>query len=301
MNLRQLEYFLVVARAGSFTAAAAELGVAQPTLTKSIRALEQSIGAQLLDRHARGVALTGYGLVLQRHAERVGVQMQDAEVELRSLLGGTDGLVRIGAGPSWLRRLLPEAVAATMRASPALRVSVVGGYDDILLRQLRGGEIDFVVAELPSKENARDLDLEPLTSDTLGVYGRRGHPLEALGAIRPNDLLAYPWVMPPRTTRPQQRLVALFVAADLPPPTIVAETESMAFLLRIVALSDALTFSVSTTLKLPEAEGLRHFCVPELSAVRAAGIIARSGSFRTPAAARVIEELRQLCAVQGNN
>ena len=77
MNLRQLDQFLAVARYGSFTAASAHLGVAQPSLTKSIRAIERELGVKLFERLPRGVVLTAPGCALQRHAERVGVQMLD--------------------------------------------------------------------------------------------------------------------------------------------------------------------------------------------------------------------------------
>lgn len=301
MNLRQLEYFLAVAQAGSFTAAAARVGVAQPTLTKSIRALEQELGVPLFERLARGVAVTAFGAVLQRHAERVGVQVQDTVEELKSMAGGAAGTVRIGAGPAWLRRHLPDAVARIVVAYPSIHVSVIGGFDDVVLRLLRAGELDFVVAELPSQENARDLTLQPLTTDHLCVCARAGHPLAGQGAVRASDLLSFPWVMPPQSTRAQQRLTALFVAADLPPPQIVVETESMAFLLRLVALSDALTFTVSTTLRLPEAAGLRVIDVPGLSPVRSAGLITRQGSFVSAASGLVIAELRRICAVDDRN
>ncbi len=177
MNLRQLEYFLAVAKARSMTLAAADLGVAQPTLTKSIQALEEELGVSLFRRQPRGVELTEPGASLLRHAETVNVQMRDAVREIESLRGGTSGTVAIGAGPAWLRRHLPLAVARTLNRNPAMRVRVEGGFDDILLRALRRGEVDFVVAELPTPETARDLSLTPLTSDSLGVACRRAHPL----------------------------------------------------------------------------------------------------------------------------
>jgi LysR family transcriptional regulator of gallate degradation len=302
VNFRQLEFFLAVARSGSLTAAALELKVAQPTLTKSIHGLEHELGVKLFERLPRGVALTVFGAALRRHAERVGVQLGDAFEELRSMRGGAEGPVAIGAGPSWLRRLLPEAVAIALTASPALRISVLGGYDDVLLRDLRGGGLHFVVAELPSPENARDLDLMPLAADTLGVACRAGHPLaQAAGRLRPRDLIDYPWVMPPASTRAQQRLNALFVAADLPQPRIAAETESMAFLLRLVGRSDALTFTIFSTLDLPEAADLMMLDVPELASRREAGVITRRGGWLPPAALLIIDQLRLLCARTGRN
>ena len=234
MDLRRLEYFLSVAKHLSITAAAEDLGLAQPTLTKSIRSLEEELGVQLFQRLPRGVELTDFGRSLLRHAEAMHVQVQDALNEIEGLRGGAIGVVTIGAGPSWLRRHLPLAIARTLSRNPSLKVRIDGGYDDALLRALRHGEVDFVVSELPSPERAKDLAITPLTSDSLGVCCREEHPLVGERNIPLNVLLDYPWIMPSRRTRAQRRLQALFIAANLASPDPVVETESMAFLLQML-------------------------------------------------------------------
>lgn len=301
MNFRQLEYFLAVSSLGSFTAASQRLGVAQPTITKSIRALEIEMGVTLLERLPRGVALTPSGEILKRHAARIHVQLQDATAEVMSLGSTAQGTVAIGAGPSWLRRLLPEAVASIMAHSPAVRIDVVGGFDDVLLRALRARELDFVVLELPPPEHAVDLHLERLTTDRLNVLARTDHPLAGRREVSLTALLEYPWIMSPKNTRPQQRLNAIFVAAGLPPPTIVIETDSVAFLLRIVASTDALTFTVSSTTKMLEAQGTAMLTVPEMTVERDAGIITRRDGWLSPAAELTIAELRRICTRERRN
>jgi DNA-binding transcriptional LysR family regulator len=301
MNFRQLEYFLAVSSLGSFTAASQRLGVAQPTITKSMRALEIEMGVALLERLPRGVALTPSGEILKRHAERIGVQLQDALAEVTSLSSMAQGTVTIGAGPSWLRRLLPEAVASIIARSPAVRINVVGGFDDVLLKALRARELDFVVLELPPTEAAADLHLEQLTTDHLNVFARSDHPLAGRRAVSLRALLEYPWIMSPKSTRPQQRLNAIFIAADLPPPTILVETDSVAFLLRLVASTDALTFTVSSTAKMLEAQGTAMLKVPEMKAERAAGIITRRDGWLPAAAELTIAELRRVCRRERRN
>jgi LysR family transcriptional regulator of gallate degradation len=301
MNLRQLEYFLAVAQARSLTLAATELGVAQPTLTKSIRSLEGELGVSLFRRQPRGVELTPYGEILLRHARTLNVQLRDAVREMASLRGGMSGSVSIGAGPAWLRRMLPRAVALVLKRNPAIRVRVDGGFDDVLLRALRRGDVDFVVAELPAPEDARDFRVVPLTSDRLGVACRSGHPLTRLRRVPMRRLLDYPWSMPPSSTRTTRRLRALFVAADLAPPEAVTESESMAFLLQTVLNSDNLTFTVATTLDMPEARELRLLNVPALTPRRDAGIVTRRDGFLSPAAQAIVEELRRICALEPTN
>ncbi len=301
MRLRQLEYFLAVAKAHSLTLAAAELGVAQPTLTKSIRALEAELGVKLFRRQPRGVELTSYGQSLLRHAQTLNVQISDAVKELRSLQEGMAGSVAIGAGPAWLRRLLPLAVARTVKRNPAIRVRVDGGFDDVLLKALSRGEVDLVVAEVPSPEHAKDYKVIPLTSDRLGIACRTGHPLTRMKRVTLSDLLDYPWSMPPLSTRTTRRLSALFIAADLAPPEIAIETESMAFLIQAVLNSDAITLTVASTIAMPEAKGLRLVSVAGLEPSREAGVVLRKDGFLSPAAEAIVEELKSICALEPTN
>ncbi len=301
MDLRRLEYFLSVAKHLSITAAAADLGLAQPTLTKSIRLLEQELGVQLFQRLPRGVELTDFGRSLLRHAEAMHVQVQDALNEIEGLRGGTIGVVTIGAGPSWLRRHLPLAVARTLSRNPGLKVRIDGGYDDALLRALRHGEVDFVVSELPSPDRAIDLEVTALTSDSLGVCCREEHPLAGEQNIPLSVLLQFPWIMPSRRTRAQRRLRALFIAANLAPPELSVETESMAFLLHMLRDSDALTFTASTALRSGEGEGLTILDVPLLHTAREAGIVTRKDGWLSPAAMLIVDELKTICAADPHN
>src|SRR5215468_4872049 len=163
VDLRQLEYFLRVAQRKNISLAAADLNIAQPTLTKSIKLLESQLGVTLFERLPRGVALTSFGQTLLRYAEAVHVQIRDAGQEIASQRNGTVGAVAIGAGPTWLRRYLPAALARTIAAHPGVHIRVDGGFDEALFRGLLHGELDFVVAEIPSPEHQRDFDTMTLT------------------------------------------------------------------------------------------------------------------------------------------
>jgi LysR family transcriptional regulator of gallate degradation len=301
MDLRQLEYFLAVAGRRNITAAATELNVTQPTLTKSIKLLEDELGVPLFERLPRGVELSAFGRILLRHAQAVHVQIKDAGEEIAALRGGALGSVTIGAGPAWLRRHLPLATARVIARHPKAHIRVDGGFDEALFRSLRHGELDFVVAELPSPEDRRDLEVMPLTSDSLGICCRQGHPLAGRRKVALADLLKFPWAMPPRTTRAQRRLSALFVAHDLPPPTSTVETGSLAFLLNVLHRSDAVTYTVSKTLVTRDGADLVMLNVPEITATREAGVVTRRGAWLSPIAATVIEELKEICAAEPQN
>ena len=298
LDLRQLEYFLRVAQRKNISLAAADLNIAQPTLTKSIRLLEDQLGVKLFERLPRGVALTAFGQTLLRHAEAVHVQMKDAGDEIAAQRSGTAGTVVIGAGPTWLRRYLPVALARTIRAHPGVHVRVEGGFDETLFRALKQGELDFVVAEIPSPEHRHAFHAIALTSDRLGVCCRRGHPLALRQRVGMRDLLQYPWIRPPHSTRAHRRFDALFVANDLPPPRSVLESGSVALQLNVLRHSDALATTVSKTLDSAGGKGLVMLNVPALALTRDAGVITRKGGWVSPAAGSIIDELKAICAAE---
>lgn len=294
MNLRKLEYFLSVAKLKSMTAAASELALAQPTLTKTIHALEQQLKVPLFERLPRGVELTPYGESLFRHAQALHAQAREALSEIESLRDGEIGHVAIGAEPVWVRRLLPLAVARTLAANSRVKVRVDSGYDGALLQSLRRGDLDLVVAEIPSSDRAHDFDVQPLTSDNLAILCRDGHPLAARRSVALNQLLEFVWAMPSRSSRLRRRLVSLFDAAGMSAPEMVVETNSKTFLLEMLRESDALTFAAHKSST--EHAGLTALCVEGLCAKRETGIISRRGTWLSPAAAVIITEIKNICA-----
>jgi LysR family transcriptional regulator of gallate degradation len=294
MDIVQLRHFLAVAEHGSLSRAAAALRLTQPGLTKSIRKLEQHFATPLFARRPRGVELTGYGLALLRHAKLVTVQIRDAESEVRALAGGEIGTISVGAGPSWLSRLLPAAVSRLVERRPGLRVRVVGGFNDRLMRLLADGDLDLVVAALPDGPMDAGLAALPLTHDVLGVIARKDHPLRCRRTLRATDFLRCKWVLPGRNVLSRQRLESLFHARGLAPPQPAIESDSISFILATLRDSDFLSFATSQILRSTEARDILPFEVPALMLRRQAGIVHRAQSQLSGAPAALVNELRQV-------
>jgi DNA-binding transcriptional LysR family regulator len=219
VDIRAVDYMLAVAEHGSLRAAAQAVGVTQPALTKAIRRIEDEAGAPLFHRTARGVHPTVYGEAMLRHARNLRVSLRSATVEIAALKAGTAGVVRIGAGPSWERAILPEAIAAFRAHRPDVRILVLGGTDDFLKLRLRDGLLDLVLAATPDAP-ALDPDLEwqPLMTDEYCVIAARSHPLRRRHGIALEDLLPYPWILPGAHSLMVERLRIIFRAHALPAP-----------------------------------------------------------------------------------
>lgn len=150
MNLRQLEYFVAIADEGSFTGAAERLLVAQPSLSHQIRALEQELGGELLERLPRGVRLTTAGQSFISDARAAIAHADRARRTARMALGLQAGQLEIGTFASAAAGLLPPILRAWQRRHPAVELSLRElTHRRALEETVRAGACDLAVAAPP--------------------------------------------------------------------------------------------------------------------------------------------------------
>lgn len=227
MELRQLRHFEEIVRASSFGQAAERLHLTQPALSKSIRNLEQSLGVQLFERHPAGVSLTEYGRVFLDYAALVNSELRRAVDHLAELKGQGAGVVRVGAGPTVMKYLMPETVRRFIGGGDAYGLHFVQDGRSNLAARLRRGEIDVMIGS----EAAGDEDLyaEPVLRDVIGVVAARGHPL-AGGVAAMADLARYRWILPDSSESENDRLQAAFRRAGLKGPDVAVRVSSSLFM-----------------------------------------------------------------------
>src|SRR6516165_6729998 len=121
MTLHQLRIFLSVAQSSTLTRASKQLDLAQPSLSKQLAGLEESVGARLFDRTHNRMILTDAGRVLLRHAQSVLREIDEAEAGLREFAAGKRTIVRVAGLNSAIKALLP---AALMRCATGLEVDI---------------------------------------------------------------------------------------------------------------------------------------------------------------------------------
>ncbi|TFZ01263.1 LysR family transcriptional regulator [Ramlibacter rhizophilus] len=237
MQLNQLRTFTAIVETGSIRAAARRLGVSQPSATKSLRALEQDLDTQLVQRHSRGIALTPAGKALLAHARAAQAELQKARAEIDELAGRARESVTMGVASIVGAWLVPPVLAAQRARSPESAVRVLEGTQESLLPMLREGAIDFAVCLRLEPESTRGFTVRNLARFRLTVVGRKGHPLRQ--ARRLEELREAHWIM----TRPRGAGGALehaFRAAGLALPASATECDSHAIKIALLAGSDAL-------------------------------------------------------------
>jgi DNA-binding transcriptional LysR family regulator len=196
MDTSLLQAFRQVARHRSITAAAEGMGYTQSAVSRQVSALESSLGARLFDRGARGVQLTEHGRSFLPYAESVLERLDDAQRDLEALDRLEHGRLRVGAFPTAVAALIPQAMAAFGARHPKVSLSLVEGTTRRQVARLQAGDVDLaVVSAFPDQMlDADELDLVHLLDDVMLVAFPRSHPLAGRRSVRVAELVDDSWI-----------------------------------------------------------------------------------------------------------
>ncbi|GII57375.1 LysR family transcriptional regulator [Planotetraspora thailandica] len=186
----------VVARTGSFTAAAVELNYTQSAVSRRIASLEAEAGGPLFERLPRGVRLTPAGHVLHRHARDVLKRLDRAGEELAAIRHGTGGRLRVGAFASANAVLVPNALRDFRAVRPGVEVTLVEGLSGELMDGVREAAIDIAVVSDYFSDVALgdETEITPLMEDELLVALPADHPLAGGDVVDLRDLRDESWI-----------------------------------------------------------------------------------------------------------
>src|SRR5919197_2501327 len=196
LDPRRVLTFREVARQQSFSRAAQVLALTQPAVSQQIRALEQQLGEQLIQRGPGGFALTPAGELLLGHAEALSERLQLAQTQLGEAVAAGRRLLRVGAFPSVLATLVPSAIARLQESQPDLELSVEQGSTEELVAGVRDGRIHvalcFQDAADPPGQHAETRRHDLVDEPMVAALGPR-HRLAGRARIRVADLAGDTW------------------------------------------------------------------------------------------------------------
>ena len=191
MDIRTMQYFLAVIREGTISAAAESLHVAQPSLSRQMKDLEEELGVTLFERGNRKITLTEEGQVLRRRAEELVRLMQLTQEEIAQVKHRLTGSIRIGAGESQAFRFFAETAATLLKEHPDVQLHITSGDTQDLMDELDNGLIDFALI-FTEFDHERFRSIRLPAADRFGVLMRRDHPLALKAEIRLAELADFP-------------------------------------------------------------------------------------------------------------
>lgn len=292
MELRDIEYFAVVAQHGHLGRAAEALGLSTPALSKSLRRLEQAMGTKLVKRTPKGVELTAAGAALSSHVRRLRLALGDVAHEVADIGRGRAGHLRVGANRVGIDYLLPATCSALFKDAPKVTLKVIDGGSDVLVPALRNGQLDLIIGFIPTHPE-EDIAQEDLLADAFVVFASADHRLAKFKRVTLADVARERWALGAANVPDWRWLHRVFEDNGLAPPEVAVETSATSLRLRAVASSELLGFAPRQyMLKVVPHLRLAELHVKELAWPCRLGVRYRKDAYLSPAARRLIEILK---------
>ncbi len=292
MKLNQLREVVAIGEQGSIRAAARQLALGQPALTRSLAELERELGASLFERHSRGVLATPLGQLFLRRAASIVHEVRRAQEEVEQFGGATAGTVTAGLSIATHLALLPPALRPFVRRFPDAKLHIIEGFYPMLEPALRMGGVDFYLGVDSGQKVAPELTREIVSQNTRTVLCRSGHPLQTASELA--ALAGVGWATNSITLADEDELGAIFAHRRLPPPRIALRSQSALTLMTCLLNSDFMAMVPVQWMQSALVKGLLVTVpVREVLAAPPVVLIKRADLVLTPAARYFLDLLQR--------
>ncbi|HCG3140205.1 TPA: LysR family transcriptional regulator [Corynebacterium striatum] len=248
MDYTRAKYFLALARTGSVTAAAEQLGITQPALSRQLRRFEEELELELFERAAGVLRLNEAGKALIPVCQQLVADNNRATQAVSALQRGEMRALQVAATPTTISTILAPFIADARGAIPLLTTLAVEHYE---VYQALDTTADVVVTPIPVKEG---LDSVPLGEATIRAWVNKEHPLAGQGSIDVEDLVTHRLAMSGRRSV-SRGLFDAFVGRSHAVLGDVVECEDTVTLIALARAGRAI--AISSALQAHEAVGLR--------------------------------------------
>ncbi|WP_341278075.1 LysR family transcriptional regulator [Paenibacillus sp. FSL H8-0537] len=296
MDIRQLKYFLAIAKEGQITRAAKLLNMEQPPLSRQLKQMEQELNVTLFDRNGKSLVLTHAGELLRDKAESLVNQFNETMQEVRELDAGIQGVLPIGSVVSCIS-LLPPVIERFRDKHPEVTFKIWEGDHYLLGSQLEKRSIELVVARLPfeSASDSLPYSILPLPSDPfVAVLPSKWSTDPHKQSMQMSELKDLPFLAlkTERTTAMHEKVMIECRAHGFE-PKIICECSSVAIIMALVAAGIGVTVfpkSVMASFPLPT---IRMLAITDTDFQSDVGIVWLRNRYLSNAARHFIQMFQQ--------
>jgi DNA-binding transcriptional LysR family regulator len=296
-DLRRLRVLRTLEQRGTVAAAAEALHLTPSAVSQQLAGLSRDVGVQLLEKHGRGVRLTGQARVLLSHATVVQGQLELARADLASWQDGVLGQVTVAGLSTAISGVVAPAIGELRMSRPSLDIRVMEEEPPTLFSRLDAGEVDIAIAadyrDAPSRHDPRYHRVDLIT-DIMDVVVPQGHPLANVNGVKLSDFAAEPWVGTGLDNPCAQIMLAVCAVAGFSPDVRHHCTEWDA-VAALVAAGAGVALVPRLAQPLRQA-GLVVCPVRGTTASRTIFAAVRSGAQNDPSTAVVLDTLRGVAA-----
>lgn len=241
LTAAQLRALVAVSEANNFSMAARSIGISQPSIHRAARNLERLSGLKLFSSAHEGISLTPAAQLLAQRTKLALAELRQGFDEVDDFLGRDSTHIVVGALPLVRTFILPAAIDRMVRSSGRVQIRAVDGRYSELLHGVRHGDIDFLIGALRDPVPVDDIVQEPLFDDPLALVAGTKHPLAGRDTVTIDDVLAYPWVAPPKNTPAGSYLYDTLRIQDLPNTPVRVVSSSLVLLRGLLMMGDYIT------------------------------------------------------------
>jgi LysR family transcriptional regulator, hydrogen peroxide-inducible genes activator len=288
MELHQLRYFCAVTDTGSFSRAAEQSHVSQPSLSQQILKLEDELGARLFDRLGRSVRLTELGKTFLPRARAVLRELEAARGDVVERKDSVAGPVTVGAIPTVAPYLLPRVLTSFSKKFPQVQLTVVEEITPVLLDRLRASAVDLAVLALPIR--GHEFESVPLLTEPLFAVLPQKHKLARRRAISLKDVRKEPFLLLRDGHCFRENAVAACDRARVH-PQVIFESGQFSSLLSMVGAG--LGISLIPQMAIGKKSGCRYVSISDPEATRTIGAVTLRGRSLTRASLSFLSLLQK--------
>ncbi len=301
LELRDLVIVSNIATYGSIHAAAAELCLSQPALTKRLKVIEEKIGLKLFHRLPRGVRLTPSGETFVARSKELLVHARDFETVIKRHQQGQDQTLRVGVKPGLHDIFFRKSMIAFSQDYPNVNLEIEMNSSPTLCSSIRAGQLDVAIVALNYKDEAGNdpalhpsLKFQPLFELPLEVVVRNDHPIFDQHKNAPEQILQFPLAcpMPPPAMISNMKSKAKSIGVTFNGPNILFDDYE--FILSLIARSNYWTaiFEANND-ELKKKDRFRYLFLPEILPPMTIGVVTRSTWVTSPSAENLINYVKR--------
>jgi len=286
MDIKQLEYFLAVANARSFSRASELIPISQPALSRQIRLLEEELGGALFERHRHGVTVTETGAALAESAKNIVQQIRSVTERAKSLATEPNGALAFAIPPS-LRRLLTTKLTAQFHTQyPNVLLSIFEGPTFATREMVAKEQVELAV--ISTIDSGRDLQLDPLITEKLYLVGPVDASLNEKRSISVARLAAVPLIATP-TQNSLRQIVDNALQSERLASDVRIETTTVDMMLQLIA--DGVGYTVLPYCAVAEAVKTKQVRVAPIRGMSISWAVAARADRPLSTAAKVFKSL----------
>lgn len=267
VTLRRMEVFVAIVDEGSFAAAADRFGIAQPSISAHIRALERMVGGDVFERRrGRKPVLTDLGRSILLHARELLAEADDMRADVVKLRNATGHRVVLSCQRSLANYALKQQITGFALSHPEVQLVVRIGKQEDVIDEVRDGIAD--VGCFLSNEETRGLRSDVIGLEKLVLVASPTHPLAGRKRIKPREIERYDFVGPPPSSRFGRAVSKLLASAGIGEVKVAAQATEYHFLREFVAAGVGISCSLARSVEADVARGLLtilDFDGPELT------------------------------------